>query len=86
MVNIYSNKEKVKIYNRKYRKENREYISQQKKNAYALHAHNRIKNAVLVTCNCGAKLTAGSLYRHKKSPYHHRMLESFELFFCLIFS
>ena len=81
MVNMYSNKEKVKIYNAKYRLENKEYISQQKKNAYALHAHNKIRNAVLVTCECGAKLKFGSLCRHKKSPFHHKMMQSFELFF-----
>ena len=81
MVNLYSNKEKVKKYNKRYREENKEHIKNQKKHAYKLHQHNKIKNAVPVTCICGAKLTAGSLYRHKRSPYHQRMLESFELFF-----
>ena len=81
MVNIYYNAEKVKIYNRRYREENREYISKQKKNAYALHAHNKIRNAKQVICNCGAKLKFGSLCRHKKSAHHHKMMQSFELFF-----
>ena len=80
-MNKYYNAEKVKLYNKRYREENREYISQQKKNAYALHAHNKIKNAVPVICLCGAKLKAGSLHKHKKSPFHHKMMKSFELFF-----
>ena len=81
MVNKYSNKEKVKIYNAKYRLENKEHIKNQKKHAYKLHQHNKIKNAVQTICVCGAKLTAGSLYRHMRSPYHHKMMQSFELFF-----
>ena len=81
MVNIYSNKEKVKLYNKKYREENKEYIAKQKKNAYALHQHNKIKNAVPIICECGAKLKFGSLHRHKKSFFHHKMMQSFELFF-----
>ena len=80
-MNKYYNKDKVKIYNKRYREENKEYLKTQKKKAYALHDHNKIKNSVAVTCDCGARMKHGSLCRHKKSPYHHRMLESLELFF-----
>ena len=80
-MNKYYNAEKVKLYNKKYREDNKEYIAKQKKNAYALHQHNKIKNAVPVICICGSKLKAGSLHRHKKSAHHHKMMQSFELFF-----
>ena len=80
-MNKYYNKEKTKIYNAIYREENKEHIKIQKQKAYVLHAKNKIKNAVPVICVCGAKMNKGSLLKHMKSEYHHKMLDSFELFF-----
>ena len=79
-MNKYYNKDKTKIYNARYREENKEHIKIQKQKAYVLHAKNKIKNSVPVICICGAKMNQGSLLKHMKSPYHLRMLESFELF------
>ena len=80
-MNKYYNKDKVKIYNKRYREENKEYLKNQKKKAYALQFKNKIKNSVAVICVCGKRMNQGSLLKHMRSPYHLRMLESFELFF-----
>ena len=80
-MNKYYNKEKTAIYNRLYRENNREHISKQKKKCYALHQHNKIKNAKQVTCECGKNLNLGSLIKHRKSPFHSKMMQSCELYF-----
>ena len=80
-MNKYYNKDKTKIDNARYREENKEHIKIQKQKAYALHAKNKIKNASPVICSCGKRMVKGSLLKHMKSEYHHRMLESFELSF-----
>ena len=80
-MNKYYNKERTAIYNKRYREENKEHISKQKKMCYALHQHNKIKNAKPVTCICGKILSFGSLTKHKKSPFHFSMMETFELYF-----
>ena len=79
-MNKYYNAEKQKIYNKKYREENKEYIKNQKKKAYILLA-NKFKNSVPVICDCGAKIVRGSLLKHKKTQYHRKMMETCELFF-----
>ena len=80
-MNKYYNKDKTKIYNARYREENREKIKIKKKEAYALHFKNKIKNAVPVICSCGKRMIQGSLLKHMRSLYHRKMLESLELFF-----
>ena len=80
-MNKYYNKEKTAIYDKRYRSENKEQISEQKKKCYKLHQHNKIKNEKLITCECGKILNFGSLIKHRKSPFHFKMLESCELYF-----
>ena len=80
-MNKYYNKEKTAIYNKRYREENKQKLSEDKKCAYQLHRYNREKNAKQVTCICGKFLNFGSLLRHKKSPFHEKMMQSFELYF-----
>ena len=80
-MNKYYNQEKTKIYNKRYREENKELIKIQKKQAYSLHAHNKLKNSVKVTCICGGKMIFGSLIKHMKSPKHIKHMNSFELYF-----
>ena len=80
-MNKYYNKEKTAIYNRRYRLENKQKLSEDKKCAYKLHRHNREKIAKQVTCECGKILNFGSLIKHRKSPFHSEMMQSCELYF-----
>ena len=91
-MNKYYNKVKTAIYNKQYRENNREHISKEKQKCYALHQHNK-KNCVinytnttklkikLITCECGKISNLGSLIKHRKSPFHDKMMKSFELYF-----
>ena len=80
-MNKYYNPEKAKIYNKRYREENKELIKIQKKQAYSIHAHNKLKNSIKITCDCGSKMIYGSLMKHKKSPKHEKYVNLFELYF-----
>jgi len=61
-------KAKLAIYNRKYRLENREKLSKNKKAVYQIDkAKLKVKRDILVQCECGTILSQLSLKRHKKS-------------------
>lgn len=74
-----NNKERCKEYCKEWRQNNQEYIKEQNKN-YKQENKERIKEwnknygSQVITCECGCEITRYSLYNHKKTPKHIKLL------------
>jgi hypothetical protein len=70
-------KDEIKIRMKKYGEDNKEYLDKQQKQYYIDNKElKKVKNATLITCECGKKYTYSNHARHLKSPSHTKALNN----------